>query len=201
MTRTRLPIAPPTDPITLFRRWFARAQRTDPTYPNAMSLAVVGPGGAPSSRIVLLKDVVDGRFVFYTNYNSRKGRALADNPRVALVFWWREGRRQVRIEGRATPVARAQSEAYFMSRPRGYRLGAWASRQSSVILDRAELARRYREAAARFQGREVTCPPHWGGYAVQPARLEFWTERANRLHDRLEYRRTRGGWSLRRLSP
>ncbi len=192
----------PGDPLRLFARWLARAQRADPAYFNALTLATVGEGGGPSARMVLLKGADARGFVFFTNYGSRKGRQLARHKPVALVFWWPALKRQVRIEGRATRVTRAESEAYFASRSRGHQLGAWASRQSTVVASHAALVRSYRAQEARFRGGEVPCPPHWGGYRVAPVRIEFWTERPNRLHDRLEYRRGRDGrWTLRRLAP
>lgn len=188
--------------MRLFARWFAQARRADPVYHNAMTLATVAASGAPSARVVLLKAFGDEGFTFFTNYHSRKGRELAGNQRVALVFWWSPLKRQVRIEGRVTPVSRAESEAYFNSRPRAYRVGAWASRQSAVIASRRALLAQARQAAARFANGDVPCPPHWGGYRVTPTRMEFWTDQPNRLHDRLAYRRVRDGrWTLHRLSP
>jgi pyridoxamine 5'-phosphate oxidase len=169
--------------------------------PEAMTLATVAADGAPSARMVLLKGAGPDGFDFYTNTESRKGRDLSENPRAALVFYWEVLGRQVRVEGRVRRLREAESAAYFASRPRGSRLGAWASRQSEVIADRAELERRLAEVEQRFEGAESPLPDWWGGYRLTPHVLEFWQHREDRLHDRLRYRRSGGVWLMERLSP
>lgn len=196
------PSRPPANPFAFFQTWFRQARRADPLTHNAMVLATSGVGGAPSARVVLLKSADPLGFVFFTNHGSRKGVQLARQPKVALVFYWKELKRQVRIEGTVTRVTRAESEAYFATRPRESQLGAWASPQSQPLASRADLRRRYRAAAARFAGAAVPCPDGWGGYRVTPVRMEFWTDGLGRLHDRIEYRRRgRGPWTMRRLAP
>ncbi len=189
------------DPLAQFRKWFDDACRAKLLEPNAMTLATAAPDGAPSARIVLLKGADELGFAFYTDYRSQKGRELEDNPRAALVFYWGELERQVRITGTVSRVGREESDAYFRTRPRGSRLGAWASEQSAVLPGRAALEARVRELAARHPGDDVPLPPHWGGYRVRPATIEFWQGRENRLHDRVRYVRDGGGWRLQRLSP
>ncbi len=185
------------NPIRQFERWLKDAQVADLKEPTAMLLATAGP----SARVVLLKEVTDDGFVFYTNYESRKGQELKANPNCALTFYWAELERQVRVEGRAEPVAREKSEEYFKSRPRVSQLGALASQQSAVIGGRAELEERVKELGARY-AENVPVPENWGGYCVRPERIEFWQGRANRLHDRILFQRKgEGEWSIERLSP
>ena len=191
----------PPDPVAMFSRWFADAQAADVAEPNAMTLATASADGAPSARMVLLKGVDDGGFVFFTDYRSRKAAELDANPRAALVFHWVELERQVRIAGSVARVAREETEAYFRTRPLGSRLGAWASEQSSVISGRAVLDARLRDVETRFPGEDVPVPPHWGGYRLAPGSVEFWQGRASRLHDRIRYVRRGGAWAIERLSP
>ena len=189
------------DPIRQFERWFAEAISARVLEPNAMTLATASRDGVPSGRIVLLKGVDANGFVFYTDYRSRKAAELTENPLAALTFLWKEIERQVRITGSVSRVSAAESDAYFRTRPPGSRLGAWASKQSSVIASRATLEEQLREVAARFPDGDVPLPAHWGGFRVMPDDIEFWQGRPDRLHDRLLYRRQETAWSITRLSP
>ncbi len=194
----------PADPLSLFQAWLADAFAAKETgalpEPTAMVVSTVD-GDRPSSRTVLLKDADASGFVFFTNYESRKGRELADNPAVALLFGWYALQRQVRVEGSASRVDRAESEAYFATRPRGSQLGAWASAQSSEVPSAETLTASYRVAEERFGDGEVPCPPHWGGFRVAPETIEFWQGQPSRMHDRLLYRRAAENWTLTRLAP
>ena len=188
------------DPITMFDRWLRDAVEADLYDANAMVVSTVSSEGQPSSRMVLLKGLDEHGFVFFTNTGSRKGEELAANDRCALLFPWHPLERQVRVEGRAVPLDRASVEAYFSSRPRKSRLGAWASHQSQEVAGRAELLTAYAAAEERFPD-DVPVPEEWGGYVVLPEVVEFWQGRPGRMHDRLVYRRTPSGWTTHRLAP
>ena len=184
-----------------FYKWVLMVFGARPVDPNAMALATVGADGKPSVRTVLLKGVDERGFIFYTNYESRKGRELDGNPHGALVFYWSDLERQVCVSGPVAKISREESEKYFQSRPRGSRIGAWASTQSEVVPDRAFLEARWQEIETRYP-QDVPLPPFWGGYALKPERIEFWQGRASRLHDRFCYLRGADGkWKLERLSP
>jgi pyridoxamine 5'-phosphate oxidase len=190
------------DPFALFDRWLADAVASGLHEPNAMTVSTLGIGGAPSARLVLLKHADRAGFVFYTNYRSRKSRELGSNPHCALVFPWHPLQRQVRVEGRAVQVSPAESDAYFALRPRGSQLGAWASPQSRVVRDRADLDAIYAEVEAQFpEGTVVPRPPHWGGWRVEPSMVEFWQGRPGRMHDRLRYTADGDTWVRERLAP
>jgi pyridoxamine 5'-phosphate oxidase len=194
------------DPIAMFRRWYDDAHAAGLHEPNAMVVATVAAAppdgeGAPSARLVLLKGVSEEGFVFYTNTGSRKGRELAANPRVALLFPWHPLERQVRVDGTAALLPQAEVDAYFSVRPRGSQLGAWASHQSRVVAGREELLAAYDEAERRYGDGPVPTPEEWGGYLVHPDSVEFWQGRPGRMHDRLVYRRAPEGWRTERLAP
>jgi pyridoxamine 5'-phosphate oxidase len=213
------------DPVVQFKRWFDQATGaraggrwrrffirlykglllvtgTEPMDVNAATLATADKSGHPSARVVLLKGVDERGFIFFTNYESRKGQELAENPRAALVFYWADLERQVCAAGEVSKLSREESEAYFRTRPKGSRLAAWASRQSEVIAGRAVLEERYRELQARYPGEQVPMPPYWGGYALAPQRIEFWQGRPSRLHDRFRYlKQPDHTWRIERLAP
>jgi len=189
------------DPVAQFAQWYERAQATVKPLPDAVALATATPAGHPSLRMVLLKGFDAHGFVFYTNYRSRKGRELARNPRAALLFYWGELERQVRIDGRVERLMARESEEYFATRPRGSQLSAWASSQSALVAGRGPLERRFADFARKYPD-AVPRPPHWGGYRLVPEAFEFWQGREDRLHDRILYRRVRGGrWRIARLAP
>lgn len=211
------------DPLAQFKAWFTSAQParsriwkiaigfykwiqivfgSNPIEPNVMTLATADKSGRPSARTVLLKGIDERGFIFFTNYESRKGHELADNPSAALVFYWQELERQVCISGTVTKVSDAESEAYFKSRPRGSRIAAWASNQSTVLKDRSELEGHFKKIEERFGSKDIPLPPFWGGYVLRPDRVEFWQGRPSRMHDRFCYTRDAAGkWELERLSP
>lgn len=197
----RRPIPAASAPVGLFQDWLAEAARTEPNDPNAMTLATCTPEGRSSARIVLLKDVDARGFVFYTNKEGRKGRELLANPFAALLFHWKTLGRQVRVEGTVESVTDDEADAYYATRPRISRLGAWASEQSRPLASRADLERRVAEFDARFPGESIPRPPHWSGFRVVPDRVEFWQDMPFRLHDRRVYTRAGENWTAEALYP
>jgi pyridoxamine 5'-phosphate oxidase len=194
-------IHPLSEPFDLFQSWFKDAEAKEPNDPNAMALATVGPDGMPSVRMVLLKEADPRGFVFYTNYQSRKGEHLLADPKAALSFHWKSLRRSVRIEGKAEPTSAEEADAYFATRHRSSQIGAWASDQSRPLEGRYALETRVAKFAAKFGIGAVPRPPHWSGFRVKPRRIEFWEDRPFRLHDRLVYLREGEGWTTMRLYP
>lgn len=190
------------DPVAQFEVWFQEALKSEVSEANAMTLSTVSAEGKPSARIVLLKGVENSRFLFFTNYQSDKGKELENNPACALTFFWPELERQIRIEGVAVRVDAARSETYFQSRPRGSQIGAWASPQSTVIDSRDILEQRVAQLEDRFKGKDVLPKPQqWGGYEVEPLLIEFWQGRPSRLHDRIQFTRIDNEWQRHRLAP
>jgi pyridoxamine 5'-phosphate oxidase len=191
------------DPLALFANWYEEAKRSEPDVPEAMTVASVGPDGTPSARMVLLKDFDAAGFVFYTNYESRKGEQLQAHPKAALLFHWKSLKRQVRIEGPIAKTTAKEADAYFATRQRGSQIGAWASEQSRPLESRFALEKRVAEVGARYLVGAVPRPPHWSGFRLQPTLIEFWQDQTFRLHDRLEYRRTSADapWTTRTLYP
>jgi pyridoxamine 5'-phosphate oxidase len=191
------------DPLALFADWYEEAKRSEPDVPEAMTVASVGPDGTPSARMVLLKDFDAAGFVFYTNYESRKGEQLQAHPKAALLFHWKSLKRQVRIEGPIAKTTAKEADAYFATRQRGSQIGAWASEQSRPLESRFALEKRVAEVGARYLVGAVPRPPHWSGFRLQPTLIEFWQDQTFRLHDRLEYRRTSADapWTTRTLYP
>jgi len=191
-----------TDPVDLFGKWYRFAKSSRIFWPNSVALATASAEGFPSVRMVLLKSFDSSGFVFYTNYESQKGRELDENPHASMVIYWNDLVRQVRVSGRVEKISREESEAYFHSRPRGSQIGAWASNQDSAVASRAELMEKYDRFEQQFAGQPVPLPPYWGGYRVIPDHIEFWQGRTYRLHDRFRYSRNKDGvWSWVRLSP
>lgn len=195
------PAADDADPIELFRSWYEAAKSSGIILPESVALATATPDGRPSVRMVLLKEVDQRGFVFFTNYESRKAEEVEANPHAALCFHWPVLQRQVRVTGTVTRIAEDESRAYFRTRLKGSRIGAWASRQSRPLIDRSELEDRVREMKERFKGDDVPLPPFWGGYRIAPETIEFWQGRSDRLHDRLVFSRSEDDWSTRRLYP
>lgn len=189
------------NPFAQFQTWFDSAAEVDPEFANAMTLSTIAADGRPASRVVLLKSIEAGSFVFFTNYESAKGEELARDPRAALCFFWPLLLRQVRIEGSCEKVDRAVSEDYFRGRPRGSQIGALASNQSGVLTGRAELEQRAAALEKQYAGQPVPMPEHWGGFRLTPVSFEFWQGRLSRLHDRLRYTPRAGGWKIERLAP
>ena len=190
------------NPLALFEQWFKDEEQANPNgEPNAMTLTTLGEDGFPKGRVVLLKEYSAEGFVFFTNYDSEKGRAIAQHPQVGLSFFWPATQRQVIVKGVATKVSEAESTAYFASRPRGSQLGAWASQQSEAVPNRTHLEERLAAFEHQYEGTTVPKPDHWGGYLVQIHSIEFWQGRANRLHDRLLFQPTDEGWTRTRLAP
>lgn len=190
------------NPIAQFQNWFEHArQHCGMTYPNAACLSTATADGWPDGRIVLLRSVNERGFTFYTNLQSTKGLALAENPRAAMTFYWDELQRQVRVQGSVSPVSAEDADTYFQSRPRNSQIGAWASEQSRPMKDREALESRFRAYESQFEGGPVKRPPHWSGFTIRPVRIEFWQERDFRLHDRFVYLPVADGWKIERLSP
>ena len=189
------------NPINQFAIWWEDAINSNIEEVNAMTLATVNQHGYPEARIVLLKDFNDKGFVFFTNYESRKGKSLLINPNASIVFFWKELERQVRIQGVVEKISEEESTAYFTSRPIESKIGAWASPQSEVIQSRVFLEERFKNYVQQFSDQEIPKPPHWGGYIIKPSRIEFWQGRPGRLHDRIEYNKNNEGWAIERLAP
>lgn len=189
------------DPFTQFGHWWNEAINSKIDEVNAMTLATCTNDGVPSARIVLLKGYTEEGFMFFTNYNSHKGHEIEQNPRVSLVFFWKELERQIRVAGAAEKISEAESSAYFLSRPDKSKIGAWASPQSETIAGRQWIEDSYLKYAEQFKDNEMTRPPHWGGYIVKPAKMEFWQGRRSRLHDRIQYTKQQEGWNIERLAP
>lgn len=190
------------DPFQQFKKWFLEAAELDPNEANAMTLATADKNGCPSARMVLLRDADERGFVFFTNYESRKGRELAENPNAALVFYWKQLERQICITGTVTRVSREESEEYFKNRPVGSRIAALASKQSQIVATREVLEKRFKELSLKYKSKQIPLPSYWGGFILSPRMIEFWQGRPNRFHDRFRYRKqSNGTWVIDRLSP
>lgn len=189
------------DPVAFFEKWFEEALEADVLDANAFNLSTVGEDGMPDGRILLIKGVDNGKFIFYTNYEGKKGADLAANPRAAMTFYYKELDRQIRIQGEIAKYDPSTSDEYFLSRPLKSRIGAWISKQSHVIPSRVYLMRKFAEFSLKNMGKQVERPPFWGGYALTPVKIEFWQGRPNRLHDRIRFRLENGAWLIERLSP
>ena len=190
-----------TDPIEQFRHWFKEAELAGVKEPNTMTLATVDRQGQPTCRVMLMKEITDQGVVFYTNFKSRKGREMDEQPKVALNFYWQDLERQVRIDGVVTKIPDEQSSQYFHTRPRGSQIGAWISEQSETIPSREYLEEQLTICESRYQDQDIPRPPHWGGYHLMPIRVEFWQGGPHRLHDRIQYSLSNGQWYLQRLAP
>ena len=189
------------DPIKEFNKWYYAAKKTRMIHPEAMTLATSTKDGKPSVRVLLLKGVIDSKFIFFTNYQSSKAKEIEVNPYGALLFYWEKLERQVRIKGKIEKITEKESEDYFKTRPKGSKLGAWASPQSEVIPDRTFLEKNFKEFEEKYKNEEIPRPKHWGGYQLTPSILEFWQGKPNRLHDRIRYRLENGKWIIERLAP
>ena len=191
----------PDSPFSLFNEWFKQAGELGVLEPNAMVLSTVSADNKPSSRVVLLKGIEDEGFIFYTNYESRKGKELEYNPYISILFFWPEAERQIRIEGKVSKISTESSKEYFVSRPRESQLGAWASAQSSIIQGRHSIEESYQQCLAQYEGKDIPLPDFWGGYIIHPSSFEFWQGRPSRLHDRMKYTKDQESWHIVRLSP
>jgi len=191
----------PESPFTLFNEWFKQAGELGVLEPNAMVLSTVSADNKPSSRVVLLKGIEDAGFIFYTNYESRKGKELEHNPYISILFFWPEAERQIRIEGKVSKISTESSKEYFVSRPRESQLGAWASAQSSIVQGRHSIEESFQQCLAKYEGKDIPLPDFWGGYIIHPSSFEFWQGRPSRLHDRMKYTKEQDSWLIVRLSP
>ena len=191
----------PDSPFTLFNEWFKQAGELGVLEPNAMVLSTVSADNKPSSRVVLLKGIDDAGFIFYSNYESRKGKELEFNPYISILFFWPEAERQIRIEGKVGKISTESSKEYFVSRPRESQLGACASEQSSIIEGRHIIEESYKQCLAQYEGKDIPLPDFWGGYIIHPSSFEFWQGRPSRLHDRMKYTKEQDSWLIVRLSP
>jgi pyridoxamine 5'-phosphate oxidase len=200
-TRVQFNLTNPARPFNLLKKWYEKAEGSGYEDPNGMTLATATPDGNPSARIVLLKQVVDDGLIFFTNRQSQKGEELEANPKAAVVLWWPELHRQIRVTGSVSHVTEDVSDAYFNSRPRGYRLGAWASKQSQAIPNKFAMEKAFLRLRKTYKGKDVPRPPHWGGYLLKASKIEFWELRVNRLHDRQCFKKNGDDWTSKKLYP